>query len=78
MMLDGQLQNLVALGLSLLDDGGLAAHGVGQVGEEGEVIAENLGAEDTASRDEMVPVGPDLERQLVEVVMLPTRVFSTV
>lgn len=66
-LLDGELKHLVALRLRLLDDGGAGAHRVAQVGEEREVVAEDLGAQRHGVTRGDRAVRPDLKRQLVKV-----------
>ena len=66
-LLDGQLQHLVPLGLRLLHHGGLAAHVLREVGEQREVVAQDLGAQGHGVPGGDGPVGPHLQRQLVKV-----------
>ncbi len=75
---DGHLKDLVAVRFRLLGHRGLAGHGLGEIREQAQVVGEDLRAEADGISCRDGRVRPDFQCQLVESVMLPTRVFSTV
>ena len=69
-LLDGHFEDLITLRLGLFDDGRSVADCVGQVGEQGEVVAENLCTERHRITCGDSLVRPHLDGQLVKVGLI--------